>query len=121
MSAERPIIVYVGDSDTSHALAVAAATRHWLVYQPAEMLEALGMIVGYCPDIVVIDMVARPTMAVEVYFHLQTMTGKRPRLILLDRDDRRSSHALTVLPYGVSRRVLMSAVEAAMRDMQPTV
>lgn len=116
MSAERPTIVYVGDSDKGRALALAAAKRDWLVYQPTDTFEALGMVVMYFPDIVVLDMVARPTTAVEVYYHLRTLTGDPVRLILLDRDDQhgRSSAGVTVLPHGVSRRVLLSAVEQAL-------
>lgn len=121
MSAERPIVVYVGDAERGRALEVAAATRQWLVYRPVDMMDGLGMIVSYCPDVVVIDMMARPTLAVEVYFHLQTMTGPHPRLILLDRDDARSADGVLVVPYGVSRRVVMKAVDAVMRQPQPTV
>ena len=123
MSAAFPNVVYVGDSDAGHALAAAAKARDWAVYVPAETLEALGMTVTYCPDMVIIDMVARPTMAIEVYYHLRTMTGDPVRILLIDRDDRqaRAGENVTVLPYGVSRRVLMAAVEAALRQTQATV
>ena len=123
MSAAFPNIVYVGDRDAGHALAAAAETRNWSVYVPVETFEALGMTVSYCPDMVIIDMVARPTMAIEVYYHLRTMTGEPVRILLIDRDDRhgRAGQNVTVLPYGVSRRVLMAAVEAALRQAQTTV
>jgi hypothetical protein len=119
MSAQRPVLVYVGDFERGHALQVAAAGRDWLVYHPAETMEALGMIVSYCPDVVVIDMTARPTMAVEVYFHLQTMTGLHPRLILLDRNNARGGDGVMVLPSDISRRVVMKAVETTLRQLQP--
>ena len=120
MSADFPNIVYVGDSEAGHALATAAEARHWMVYVPSETFDALGMTVSYCPDMVVIDMVARPTMAIEVYYHLRTMTGAPVRLLLMDRDDRqgRAGQNVTVLPHGISRRVLMAAVEAALRQTQ---
>lgn len=123
MSAAFPNIVYVGDSEAGHALAATAAARNWTVYVPTELFEALGMTVSYCPDLVMIDMLARPTMAVEVYYHLRTLTGDPVRMLLIDRDDRhsRADQTVTVVPHGVSRRVLMAAVEAALRQAQTTI
>ena len=81
MSAQHPNIVYLGDVDAGRRLLSAAEPLDWGVFLPAEAFEALGMVIAYLPDAVILDLTARPTTAVEVYHHLRTLTGGCPPII----------------------------------------
>ena len=83
MSHAYPNVLYVGDYERGQGL--QAKARSWHVYLPQDTLEALAMHVFYCPDITVIDTVARCHTGTEVYFHLRSAQA-RPLLILARED-----------------------------------
>jgi DNA-binding response OmpR family regulator len=75
MTSQHPMLMYVGDSERSSALASAAEERGGHIYFVDDTLEALAMVVFYYPDAVIVDAALRPTLALEVAHHLLSMTG----------------------------------------------
>src|SRR5690606_27773612 len=70
------------------ALASTVAARGWTVFQAGDVMDALGMVVDYLPDVVVIDLATRPILGTETFYHLRSMTGTPvPTLLLVDDDD----------------------------------
>ena len=115
MSQEYPNVLYVGDYERGQVL--QAKARGWHVYLPQDTLEALAMHVFYCPDITVIDTVARCHTGTEVYFHLRSAQA-RP-LLILAREDHLNRWAV---PDDSTVRVLRDTVRdeeliAAIEDL----
>ena len=73
MSDQHPMILFVGHHERGARLLEAVAPMNWWVYQPQTANEALGMYVGYLPDVVLLDADSAPDMAEEVYFHLASV------------------------------------------------
>lgn len=115
MSIQHPNIVYVGDLEQGQSLAAAVSRLNWGVYIPQDAREALGMVITYLPDVIILDMVARPTVAAEAYYHLRTMTGEPVKLIVLSLDPGEPDDDVVMLPYGASREAIIAAVTELMQ------
>lgn len=79
MSQERLVIVYVGDAETEAWLAANVGAD--CVYRAEALLQALGMVVTYMPELVILDARVMPDVARQVYYHLQTIDAE-PILVL---------------------------------------
>jgi hypothetical protein len=113
MSQEHPNVLYIGDYDCGQAL--QARANHWHLYLPQDTLEALAMHVFYCPDITVIDTVAKCHTGTEVYFHLRSAEA-RPLLILAHEDHLKrwgvpDDSTVRVLPNTVGDEALIAVIE----------
>ncbi len=113
MSQAHPNVLYIGDYTRGQALQARAAG--WHIYQPDDTLDALAMHVFYCPDIAVIDTVAKCHTGTEVYFHLRSAQA-RPLLILAREDHLRrwavpDDSTVRVLPAALGDEQLIAAIE----------
>lgn len=76
MSYQHPMILFVGSSEKGTELLNAVEPLGWWVYQPETANDALGMYVGFLPDVVMMDAGAAPEMAEEVFFHLNSVEAE---------------------------------------------
>lgn len=84
MRTEKPVmIVYVGGADAASALHETVASAQWVVFHPQSMMEALGMVITYFPDLVIIEDDMRNRFAYEVYMHLRSINAQN-LLVLTD-------------------------------------
>ena len=118
MSAEHPNVVYVGEADQGRAFASTVEARDWPVYVADDAMEALGMVVVYLPDLVVIDLVNRPVLGTETFYHLRSMTGEPvPTLLLVEEEDSAKPAPYTwveLLPANQGNPGVIRAIEAMM-------
>ena len=117
MSLEHPNIVYVGDHEQGRALIAAVETQNWGVYVAHDAREALGMVITYYPDVVILDMLARPATAAEAYYHLRTMIGEPPRLILISDEPGEPDDDILLLPSRATRDMIVAAVADLMQGV----
>ena len=86
MSYQHPLMLYVGGAAQGRAFFDVAEARGSWVYLAEDTAEALGAYVAYAPNAVILDPVAAPEIAAEVYHHLRSI-GAAPLFILSpDRD-----------------------------------
>lgn len=81
MSYQHPMILFVGSPEQGTELLNAVEPMGWWVYQPETANDALGMYVGFLPDVVVMDASVTPEAAEEVYFHLASIEAD-PMIVL---------------------------------------
>lgn len=116
MSAEHPNIVYVGEAEQGRAFASTVEARDWKVYLADDAMEALGIVVVYLPDVMVIDLVTRPVLGTETFYHLRSMTGEPvPTLLLIKEEDsaKPSPYAwVELLPASTGMEGVIRAIEA---------
>jgi DNA-binding response OmpR family regulator len=115
MSFEHPNILYIGDGEQGGALAQAVESLGWQVFTPATTLDALATYITLVPDIIMIDRVARPVFATEVYHHLRSIEA-RPLLLLTDPGSRvdwdRSDATVYVRRHTANHAELIEAVRS---------
>ena len=109
MSAERPLILFVGQPARSQSLKQAITPLGWHLYDPQDVLTALGMAVAYLPDIAVIDADAVPELAHEVHFHLSSIAVP---IIVLSDDPVWSDRATHTLPADARESEVMTLIAA---------
>lgn len=115
----HPVILYVGDKRRGQAFVNAAEMHDWLVYQPQTTMEALGLYITDWPDMVILDLDARPAMAAEVYHHLRSIQA-RPLLVLTrDLDWEVDEDVFTASP-AINHYELMETV-GDLLDIQPVL
>ena len=83
MSQDFPNILYIGDFQAGQALHEVVPVNEWTVYVPTNVMEALGMYITYCPDIVIIEPTVTSAFAKQVHYHLQTVEAEP--MIMLDQ------------------------------------
>ena len=106
-------VLYMGDIDKGRVLSAGFKWRGWQLYLPAYAFEALAMSVLYVPDVVVIDSALRPTVAVEMYYHLRLSTFETRILVLSDTPERWNSEQtphVRVLPLATDCTTLAHAI-----------
>ncbi len=81
MSKQNPVVLFVGRAERAAVVYNQVDSEGWIVYHPAEMLEALGNYIFYYPDVVVIEDAAEVEFAAEVYDHLRSINAEN--IILL--------------------------------------
>jgi DNA-binding response OmpR family regulator len=113
MSAEHPMILYVGDIERGRALLAAAEARGGYAYLPADTMEALAMVVTYFPDAVIIDPSPRCVFALEVYMHLRSFSGEAAPILMLDQPARwEAMDGVTCCSPDASAAELVATVQA---------
>lgn len=85
MSTQNPILVFSGSSFRAVELTAMATARGWLLLHETDMLQTLGQVVFFYPDIVIIED-ADPEQAHEVFMHLHSVNAE-PMLILTDNPE----------------------------------
>jgi hypothetical protein len=73
-------VLYVGAAEKGRLLDKRVHPRGWVVYQPAEVMEALALHITTYPDIVVLDRRETPLFAREVEAHLCSLNDGVPML-----------------------------------------
>jgi hypothetical protein len=68
------LVLYVGNASHGLALETAVEANGGFVYRPTDTLEALGIVVSFMPEVVVLDYQGDTTFAEEVRFHLNSAT-----------------------------------------------
>ena len=94
MSAEHPMILFVGHAIQGAQLLESVEPLNWWIYQSHTANEALGMYVSYLPDLILMNADAEPDIAEEVYFHLASVQAE-PIIVISDDEvwsDRVSHH-----------------------------
>lgn len=118
MSTQHPNILYVGSRQGGRALDAMVAPLDWYVHLPQNTYQALGMYVAGYPDVVVLDVVAQPAFASEVYVHLRSLEGVPVLMIVLGGDVPYEPDDLDViLPYHTDEATLVDVI----REMLGTV
>jgi hypothetical protein len=107
MSQDFPNMLYIGDSQNGLALHSAVESRDWYVYVPKDVMEALGMYVTYCPDIVIIEPTITSDFAKQVYYHLQTVDAEP--MLMLDQS-----------PYPLSTASLVALIAEMLQSHSET-
>ncbi|MEP7287014.1 MAG: hypothetical protein ABI947_14760 [Chloroflexota bacterium] len=100
MSQDFPIILYIGDSQAGQALHTAVQANDWTVYVPTDVMEALGVYITYCPDLVIIEPTVTSEFAKQVHYHLQTVDAD-PMILLEQSHYSLSSDSLISLIMDV--------------------
>lgn len=119
MSAQHPIILYMGDRKRGSAFANWAQAHDWMVYLPQEAMETLALYITHWPDITILDANAYPDVAAEVYHHLRSIYA-HPLLILtndLQWDAEADEDVFTASP-AINNYELMETI-GDLLDVQP--
>jgi hypothetical protein len=106
-------VLYMGDIDKGRSLSAGYKWRGWQLYLPADAFEALAMTVLYAPDVVVIDSTPRPTVALEMYYHLRLSTFDTRVIVLSDTPQTWNSDQtpfVRVLPLATDCTTLAHAI-----------
>ena len=120
MSAQHPMILFVGGSEQGTQLLKAVEPLGWWVYQPQNDTEALGMYVSYLPDVVLMDAEVMPEIAEEVYFHLASVQVEP--MIVTGGDEVWSDRVTHHLPANASISEIIGCIaETTDADWQPTL
>lgn len=72
-------ILYIGSHSGGLNFQLATVKQDWQLYLPATSLEALGMYIGYMPNVVIFE--GDTHLALEVFNHLRHVTHASPQLV----------------------------------------
>lgn len=101
MSTQNPMVVFSGSEARAADLQAYAADNGWLVLYEPDMLQTLGQVVFFFPNIVIIED-DNEDLAQTVYMHLRSINTD-PILILSDHAEDWD------IPFGVNALVLPRA------------
>lgn len=83
MSTTHPVIVYSGTLERTGALLALAEMRGWYIFSATSMLETLGQVVMFFPDVVILEDAPDTSLTHDIFDHL-TSIRHEPLLILSD-------------------------------------
>lgn len=83
MSTTHPVIVYSGTLERTGDLQALAEARGWYVFSATAMLETLGQVVMFFPDVVILEDAPDASLAHDIFDHLVSIQHE-PILILSD-------------------------------------
>lgn len=102
MSFENKTVLYIGNSEASHAFAATVEPQGWAVFHATTLQEALGMYVTYIPGAVVFDAAASCDLVQAAFFHIESTGDNKPTVILEDNlavwGERRARHLCVLSP-----------------------
>lgn len=112
MSTTHPVIVYSGTLERTGGLLALAEARGWHVFSAASMLETLGQVVMFFPDIVILEDAPDASLAHDIFDHLMSIQHE-PMLILSDTPENWSfapNLLVQVMPRSSSTLEIAEAV-----------
>ncbi|MBK8025252.1 MAG: hypothetical protein IPK19_28660 [Chloroflexi bacterium] len=122
MSADTPMIVFVGSDAQRAELESQAAYRSWYVFEPTEdaLFGPLAQVVTFFPDAVVVEDTGDPLQH-EVARHLASIDFQ-PLVLLTDHPEawRAEDGAFdVVLPRDARAYEVLDALRALLQDAEP--
>lgn len=119
MSMEHPTWLFVGSAARGLRLRKAvAALGGWVDIAETEM-QALGMVLGLCPDRVILEADDRTGVGERVFMHLVTIDAP-PSIVLTNRTGHWEDRASFVLPAHVSDTDLVAFLASQLgRVLEP--
>jgi len=114
MYKQHPTILFIGDEERADEFKTQADDLQWLLFNPTEVLEALGMYTFYFPDVIVIDSASE--IAAESFMHLASVNAEN---IIVLTDDVSGWDGALRLPQDASIATVIDVIRTP--EMYSTV